>query len=298
MLAGDPKAMEKEEMIDIIDTYSKIPALFANGTFQLEKWKTYINSIYDDSAHIFTDEVDAYLASGKYTFEKDFLPIIDAVCGDRKLDTLHTSFLTAVEDLNQRILQNFDREVDTDIVLYLGLCNAAGRVTVINGRQTILLGVEKIIELNWHELDSMYGLVYHELGHVYHSQHGNLEQTSGDNRRDFVWQLFTEGFAMYFEQALVGDFDFFHQGSEWKKWCDDHFEQILTDFDRDLPAITRFDQRYFGDWASYFGHGDVGYYLGNRFVHRLRESYSVDALINLDIESVYELYCSFVQKNT
>lgn len=283
-------------MINLIDTYSQISELFEDGHFDLEKWKAYMNSIYADSAHIFTDEVGEYLASGQYSFEKDFQPVIDAVWNNPKLEILHGAFLTATEGLNQRILSRFGRGVDTDIVLYLGLCTGAGWVTAINGRQTILLGVEKIIELDWQDQDSMYGLIYHELGHVYHAQHGRLEQSSQDSGRNFVWQLFTEGIAMFFEQTLVGDFGFFHQGTAWKQWCDGHFEQILTDFDRDLPTMTRFDQRYFGDWVDYLGHGDVGYYLGTRFVRHLTQTHSFDELVNLDIETVYTLYRKFVQK--
>ena len=36
-------------MIKIIDTYSQIESLFDNGTFNVEKWELYINSIYDNS---------------------------------------------------------------------------------------------------------------------------------------------------------------------------------------------------------------------------------------------------------
>ena len=109
-----------------------------------------------------------------------------------------------------------------EIVLYLGLCNAAGWVTTMNGKDVVMLGVEKILELNWHELDALYGLVYHELGHIYQKQFSVLERHSEDTKQEFVWQLFTEGIAMYFEQALVGSFDFYHQDANgWKKWCEE-----------------------------------------------------------------------------
>ena len=51
-------------------------------------------------------------------------------------------------------------------------------MTNINGRDVILLGVEKILELNWFDEVSMCGLIYHELGHVYHTQYGDFEQQS------------------------------------------------------------------------------------------------------------------------
>ena len=72
---------------------------------------------------------------------------------------------------------------------------------------------------------------------------------------------------MYFEQMLIGDPNYYHQNQDgWKSWCDDHFSEIKADFDRDLKTMASDSQRYFGDWVSYNGHGDVGYYLGCRFV--------------------------------
>ena len=128
-------------MVKIIDTYSQINSLFENETLNLD--------------------------SGLYTFEKDFLPIINAVNNNPSLELIHNSFVQVTENLNDRIMECFGEELDVEIVLYLGLCNAAGWVTNINGKDTVLLGVEKIIELNWQDIDSMYGLIYHELGHVY-----------------------------------------------------------------------------------------------------------------------------------
>lgn len=278
-------------MIRIIDTYEQINLIFENGTFNYEKWQPYINSIYTNCAHIFKEEIDAYTSTGEYTFEKDFLPHINAVYNNPMLETLHNSFSTVVKNLNERIVKAFEKELNVDIVLYLGLGNAAGWVTQINGNDTVLLGVEKIIELDWCDEESMYGLIYHELGHVYQAQYGVLEQSSEENEKNFVWQLFIEGIAMYFEQVLVGDLDYFHQDANgWKTWCDEHFTQILNDFHADLPEMTQFNQRYFGDWCSYHGYGDVGYYLGNKFVHHLLKNYCFDAMISLPIEKVYALY--------
>lgn len=282
-------------MIHVIDTCHQIKGLFDNGAFNFPRWEAYINSIYNNSAHIFKDEADEYINSGLYTFEKDFLPVINAVYENPKLKLLRESFSAVTDHLNQRITEKFGKCVTTDIVLYLGLCNAAGKVTRINGIDTILLGIEKILELNWYNLDSMYGLIYHELGHMYHSQHGILEQESNDNKKNFVWQLFTEGTAMYFEQALIGDFHYYHQDvNGWREWCDAHFTQILLDFDRELPVMTRLEQRYFGDWCNYYGYSDTGYYLGSRFVQYLTGIYRFDDIINLKIDAVYDLYREFV----
>jgi len=283
-------------MIRIIDTYSQIATLFDNGMFNIDKWKFYINSIYDKSASIFIDDLRDYLDSGNYVYEKDILPILNAVNDNPQLVSLHSSFCKVTDSLSKRIIDNFGCELDIDIVFYIGLCNAAGWVTTINGRETVLLGIEKILELNWWNISSMQGLIYHELGHIYHKKYGIFHQRSNNNCLNFVWQLFTEGIAMYFEQMLVNDLNYYHQNRDgWLQWCDDHFKQILADFHADLPRLTKSNQNYFGDWVSYQGKGDVGYYLGAKFVQSLCEKYTFDQLINMSIDGIYQEYLFYVR---
>lgn len=283
-------------MIRILDASRQIPALFSPEGFDHGKWEDYIHSVFPGCVHMFTDEVKRYLESGRYTFEKDFLPILNAVPGDPGLSVLRSNFAAVTEGLDQKVRDRFGRGLDVDVVLYLGLCCAAGWVTRVNGREAVLLGVEKILELGWQGLDDLYGLIYHELGHVYQAQYGVLERESEDSGKNFVWQLFTEGVAMYFEQTLVGDAAYYHQDKDgWLPWCEAHFRRLLADFDADLPAMTQFTQRYFGDWCSYHGWGDTGYYLGARFVRYLTRTRSFDSLLGLDMDRVYALYEEFVK---
>ena len=206
-------------MIKIIDTFAQINDLFEDGKFILDKWKTYMNSIYDNAANLVIDDMKECLDSGDYVYEKDILPIINAVYRHPDLELLYSSFCRVTEGLNKKVLDCFGHDVDIDIVLYVGLCNGAGWVTNINDRDVILLGVEKILELNWLDEASMCGLIYHELGHAYHTQYGDFNQQSDISEQNFVWQLFTEGIAMYFEQILVNDFNYYHQDKNgWLEW--------------------------------------------------------------------------------
>ena len=66
-------------MIKIIDTFAQINDLFEDGKFILDKWKTYMNSIYDNAAKLVIDDMKDCLDSGDYVYEKDILPIINAV---------------------------------------------------------------------------------------------------------------------------------------------------------------------------------------------------------------------------
>lgn len=283
-------------MITIIDTYSQIETLFDDGNFNIEKWELYINSVYDSSADIFKEDLKDCLASGSFDYEKDILPILNAVYKNPQLKALHSSFCYTTDCINKKILDCLGCELNVDVVLYVGLCNAAGWVTTINGRDVVLLGIEKILELNWCDVSAMYGLIYHELGHIYHKQYGAFHQWSEHNTRNFVWQLFTEGIAMYFEQALVNDFNYYHQNKNgWLEWCNNHYKQILADFHSDLPTMTKSNQRYFGDWVSYHGNGDVGYYLGTKFVQQLCNKSSIERLIQMNIEDIYQEYLIFTE---
>lgn len=283
-------------MIKIIDTYSQIESLFDNGTFNVEKWELYINSIYDNSANIFKADLRECLDSGNLVYDKDILPVLNAVYNNSQLDVLYSSFCEITEGLNKKVIDRLGCELDIDIALYIGLCNAAGWVTNINGRDVILLGIEKILELDWCDISSMYGLIYHELGHVYHKQYGIFHQQSDNRNRNFVWQLFTEGIAMRFEQVLINNRNYYHQNKNgWLEWCDNHFQQILEDFCNDLPTMTRSNQKYFGDLVSYHGKGDIGYYLGTKFVQQLCDKYDLAKLINLTIDDVYQEFSFFAE---
>lgn len=272
--------------------------LFPGGNFDLEAWKAYAASICPGLAEACIRDMEECIATGKVNFQDNYLPVLNDVIRKREaLELAVSSFEAAVRGLEQKITKTFGRCPDTEIILYLGLCNAAGWVTKLNGKTYVLLGIEKILELNWCDLISMYGLIYHELGHVYQEQFGVLERELSSNREKFLWQLFTEGIAMYFEQALVENFDFFHQDRDgWKDWCEENLPQIKADFAADLDTMTFENQRYFGDWVYYCGYNDVGYYLGARFVQFICEKYRFNDILSFEIAQVEALFSKFLTR--
>ena len=62
-------------VIKIIDASSQIETLFDNGEFNIEKWESYINSIYDKSADIFKADLNECLDNGNYIYEKNIITI-------------------------------------------------------------------------------------------------------------------------------------------------------------------------------------------------------------------------------
>jgi hypothetical protein len=255
--------------------------------FNAEKWETYIDKAIPGARKICEMDKQECIEAG-FSWEKDFLPVLNEVYADEEgRNKAIRSFHIVTDHLNERIIEKFGRTVDTNLALYLGLCNGAGWVTRLNNESTVLLGIEKIIELKWYDVDSMNGLIIHEMGHVYQDQYGVLHRQFEALQDQFLWQLFTEGIAMVFEQEVVGDSAYFHQyDNNWREWCHEHINHIKQSFYNDLPTMTNENQRYFGDWVSFEDHGDTGYYLGADFVRFVLETSSFDDAVNFDIDLV------------
>lgn len=282
----------------ITDTFDRIPSIFSNGSFCPDQWERYAHSIHPELVNLCREDVREAIATGQVSWEENYLPVLNAaISDDEKRKAVHASFLAAVNGLEQKIVSAFGRAPEVEIILYMGLCCGAGWVTELSGKTVVLLGLEKIMELNWHGMNAMLGLIYHELGHVYQAQFGVLERELESERESFLWQLFTEGIAMVFEQEVAGQPDTFHQyDAGWKAWCDDHFSEILRDFNADLPTLTFAAQRWFGDWVKYRGQGDVGYYLGCRFVRFLLQKHAFDEIISFEIDQVEAAYQQFIEQ--
>lgn len=268
----------------------ELEQFFPGGKFHIDNWLRYMDHVLPGAADMCLAEIQ------DYDFTAQCLPIIqDALSNSEKQDQVIRSFRKVTQHLDQRIRQVFNRSLDTELVLYLGLCNGAGWVTEVGGKCMVLLGIEKIIELDWGSEQDMYGLLYHELGHVYQSQYGILERKCSTSSDSFLWQLYTEGVAMCFEQLLMGSSDYYHQDQNgWKAYLDAHFTELKADFSRDLATMTQKNQKYFGDWARWQGHGDAGYYLGARFVQFLLEKWAFNEILSLEFPRLHTLFQEFL----
>ena len=282
----------------IIDTSDTMLSAFTAGRFDPEAWEAYIDAAVPGAKALCLADMREVVAAG-WSWEKDFLPVLDAVLRDSgRREEARRSFRAVTERLEETIVGRFGRSVDADLVLYLGLCSGAGWVTPVRGRQTVLFGIEKILELDWQGEDAMTGLVLHELGHVYQAQYGVLERQLDALPDQFLWQLFTEGVAMVFEQELLGESERFHQyDADWKGWCDAHAALIRDSFSRDRYTMTHDNQRYFGDWVRFEGRGDTGYYLGARFVRFLLRSDDFDRILSYDLSALEAGFARFLRED-
>ena len=279
----------------IIDTTDNMLTSYASDHFDMAKWEAYMDASVPGAKEMCLADMRECVAAG-FSWDGDFLPVLDSVLREEEKRTeAIRSFHTVADHLDGKIIRRFGRTVDADLILYLGLCNGAGWVTTVSGRTTVLLGIEKILELSWHGIDAMNGLVIHELDHVYQAQFGVLSREIEALPDQLLWQLFTEGIAMVFEQEVLGNPEYYTQDSNgWKQWCDRHFELIRRSFHEDLKTMTHDNQRYFGDWVRFEGYGDVGYYLGTRFVRFLLCDDRFDNLIAYDVRDVRDGYERFL----
>lgn len=282
----------------IINTADGFAACYTDGEFDLAKWREYIDARVPGARELCLRDAQETMDAG-YSWEACFLPVLNAAAAEpEKLEQALRSFRAVTEGLDGRITAAFGKSVDADVILYLGLCCGAGWVTEAGGKTAVLLGIEKILELGWFDLDSMTGLIVHELGHVYQAQYGNLSYETDALPERFLWQLFTEGVAMVFEQEVLGDRDYFHQDrGGWRRWCDENAAAICRAFRRDLDTMTPETQRYFGDWVRFEGQPDTGYYLGARFVRSLLQRDSFDRIINYDFAEVQRQFDRFADQS-
>ena len=201
---------------------------------------------------------------------------------------MHESFLNVVSNVEEKIKQKLeDASINAVIVLYLGLCNGAGWAVSFSDTPHILLGMEKIIELNWYNENEMKGLIYHELGHVWHKQNRSTSFPLLNTLKDkALWQLYSEGVAMYFEQLLCDDECFYHQDKDgWLNWCSKNRAALFNEYIRVIEN-SESHQKFFGDWCDYLGVSDVGYYLGCELIKYLLKTKRTSDIFDLSLNDI------------
>lgn len=258
--------------MQIIDTFDHISACYPAGVFSLEPWTQYARDVSPNLARMCLEDVQGY------DFEALVAPVLaQYAASPAKAEQAHKAFLAHTEGLDARLQAALGVPVDAVLVLYLGLCSGAGWATELDGRPAVLLGLEKIVELDWCDDRSMAALIDHELGHLWHFQ----QRTAAEFASPALWQLYIEGMAMLAEQRLQGDENYFHQNKNgWLAYCDANRAALFAEYLRRVQAGESV-QDFFGDWCSYQGYSDVGYYLGARLMQRLARTLPLQALCDL-----------------
>lgn len=275
-------------MLHIIDTFPDMPQCFPHGQFSLPDWQKYAANIAEELPDKIMRDISGY------PFEENVLPVVQAVHTNwDKLQLAHSSFRAAAAKISEQLASKFPAEWDIWAVFYLGLCSGAGWATHLNGKPAILLGAEKILELKWYDYDRMFVLIAHEMGHLWHQAMGGAFGQAGTVDEKAVFQLYSEGVAIWFEQSLYGQDDFYLENHDgWLDWCTAHHTEIKREYGRRIQQKESI-QDFFGDWERYQGYSDVGYYLGSQFVRWLLEKYPLPEMLRLPIlklKQEYQIY--------
>jgi hypothetical protein len=275
----------------IINTFDNIGSCFPQGHFHMEAWRKYAGNISPNLAE--KCEADA----AAYDFQTDIVPVAEGVIRHKeKSAQASRSFLAVAQALAAGMGRLFQDEIPLDIIFYLGLCNGAGWATTLDGRDAILLGVEKIVELNWQDTASMQALIYHEIGHIWHKTYGNSYPSVSSQGDASLIQLYREGIAMVCEQLLCQDDSYFHQDQDgWLDWCLSHKDEIKAEYLRRMDKGES-TQDFFGGWNSYQGHSDLGYFLGCEFIKYLQNLFSLTQIAKLDASQLRRYYRLFALK--
>lgn len=273
----------------VINTYDKIQNCFSQNIFDIDAWRNYTREFSFELSQKCEQD------SKGYDFLKDIAPVLNNVVLNKEAALLtNTSFIAVTKQLISNINKLFKDDVDLDIILYLGLCNGAGWATTLDGRNTILLGIEKIIELNWQNEDDMQALIFHEIGHIWHKTYGNLYPRAYSKGAKSLVQLYQEGIAMVCEQILCQNDNYFHQDKKgWLDWCTANKSVIKQEYLKRIRGNIS-TQDFFGDWCNYKGYSDVGYYLGCEFIKYLQQQYSLVDIVNLNITELNKQFKAFV----
>ena len=88
---------------------------------------------------------------------------------------------------------------------------------------------------------------------------------------------------MYAEQLLCENMNFYHQDNDgWLDWCNANRKNLYQEYVRRIDSGESV-QDFFGDWCSYNGKSDVGYYIGCELVKALAEKHSLFELADLKL---------------
>ena len=278
-------------ILKILDTYNDIFKSYENCVFNKALWDSYAISAFPGLKH----KVEKDFSRVSEYKDKIFAILNDVPKKIEATETAHQSFIIVTENLSNEIKHKFNIDLDVTIILYLGLGNAAGWATTIKNQRVVLIGLEKVVELGWCSEKEIQVLIYHELGHIYHSlfEHKNYLI---NNRRKGIYQLYSEGIAMVFEQILCNDTDYYHQNTNgWLDWCKENENLIKAEY---LKRIKNKEsvQDFFGDWRSFMGYSDVGYYLGTAFVRLLMNDYSLQEIASMKLNSVLKHFYKFANE--
>ncbi len=287
-------------MINIIDTFQEFRECFEDKLDlsiddKIRIWQDCYISKYPELEKKCKDYYEEY----DYSWKSVASELVFKRTKDdfNKMIKAHGNILEIMEEVNLNAKEVFNLDLQINIVLYCGLCNSAGWVDYYNGKRTILYGIDKIAELNWHTIDKLKSLLSHELCHVIHFEMrgedylpSNIER---NNYNEGIWFIYGEGFAQFFQSKLLGS-ETDSRGSEWINKCKDKESQLKKLYLESLYDKDIGTRDFFGDWFKVLGISDVGYFLGAELIKELTNKYNMKTIAQLQFESIEKEVIDFL----
>jgi predicted SprT family Zn-dependent metalloprotease len=197
-----------------------------------------------------------------------------------------------VKKINKKILNFFPGEkLEVQVIVYHGLGNSAGWATTYQNINTILLGIEKIVELKWNSRMKLEDLISHEYAHLIHSSIvGSLEKYT-DFYKKMVYRVYTEGFATFCENMMNG-----RELSmpSWYQTCIRMETKLKKEFLYRLENKQENCLDFFGDWYKVYDIAEAGYFLGLRLITILNQTYSISEIMELDFDVIDRYFLEYM----
>lgn len=166
--------------------------------------------------------------------------------------------------------------IDTHVIVYHGLGNAAGWLSIYEDQPAIFLGVEKIVELGWNSSSKLEDLISHEYGHLLHLALRGTLTPYNDFKKKMIFRLYTEGVATYCESIFNGREK---SSPEWYELCLKNEVDLKKEFLIRLNSSSKECFDFFGDWNPVFGIYEAGYFLGLQVVKSLMKKMTIKELM-------------------
>ena len=179
------------------------------------------------------------------------------------------------------------------MVIYHGLGNAAGWARQVEGHPTVLLGIEKIVELSWDTTERLTDLIAHEMAHVMHAvwRGDTMDDFAAQSDRDWVFRLYAEGFATHVENRFYGRKT---TQPDWFTACLQRESSLKANYVKRVKNGESC-QAFFGDWHEVDGVSDAGYYLGARLIHWLLQTRSLREVARLSRAHMHTLAYEYLE---
>lgn len=207
--------------------------------------------------------------------------------------TASRSIRAVHQDIHGRAVQSLGYTDALVIVSYVGIGNGAGWATQWEGRPAVLLGLEKIAELNWHNEPEVRKVLAHEIGHLFMmSIRGDIEKLGEDP----LLCLYEEGFAQHCEHVMLGKETWgCASQSGWLEWCLSQEDYLARRYVREMHDREAW-RRFYGDWFEIDGWRQTGYFLGCKLVQRLAGTHELRALAAMGEDQIKAAVLDYLRR--